>query len=174
MTPLTEHLGVADRSEHMRRTPPREVQKYFASKPESVGSARRFTTATLVAWGLEESGDDVELCVSELASNAVVHGAEPGHGFLVKLVADDISVRLEVHDDHGAGRGDSRPHVRHPAASDDSGRGLLLVELLAEDWGVEARHPLGKAVWSRFPTSLGRSAPPVPPPAVPGAVRAHG
>ncbi|SOE11625.1 Histidine kinase-like ATPase domain-containing protein [Streptomyces sp. 2323.1] len=91
------------------------------------------------------------LCVSELASNALLHGTKRGHGFLVRLHADDDFVRLEVHDsrDHHDGR-EPQPAVQHPADTDTTGRGLLIVDMLADCWGVETREPLGKVVWSRF------------------------
>ncbi len=126
------------------------TQKYFDAKPESVGMAREFTTDTLADWGLEVPVDDIRLCVSELACNALVHGTEPGHGFLVKLTSEDDFVRLEVHDSRSPRRGGLRPHVRYPDAADSSGRGLLIVEMLADTWGIEPRHPFGKIVWSRF------------------------
>lgn len=130
---------------------PDATQKFFDPKPESVGLARNFAVATLLAWGLEAPADDVRLCVSELASNALLHGTERGHGFLVRMDADDDFVRLEVHDSRGrhGGRA-SRPVVGHPADTDIAGRGLMIVDTLADGWGVEDREPLGKIVWSRF------------------------
>ncbi|MFE1957266.1 ATP-binding protein [Streptomyces sp. NPDC059479] len=122
-----------------------EARKYFDAKPQSVGLAREFATSALAAWGLDGPAEDIRLCVSELASNALVHGTEPGHGFLVRLAVDDDFVRLEVHDSRSA-----RPRVRHPAPSEASGRGMLIVEMLAERWGVEDRQPFGKIVWSHF------------------------
>ncbi|MFJ4920868.1 ATP-binding protein [Streptomyces sp. NPDC088725] len=124
---------------------PDPVQQFFTAKPESVGQARDFALTTLYSWGLSAHAEDIRLCVSELASNAVVHGSAPGHGFLVKLEADEDFVRLEVHDSRS-----SCPEVRHPCASDPSGRGLLIVEEFSDGWGVEERLPLGKVVWSRF------------------------
>ncbi len=134
------------------------TQKYFDAKPESVGLAREFTTAALTAWGLDGPADNIRLCVSELASNALVHGTEPGHGFVVKLTGDDGFVRLEVHDSRNPRRDGHRPHVRHPDLADTSGRGLLIVEMLADAWGVESRQPFGKIVWSRFKAAAIREA----------------
>jgi anti-sigma regulatory factor (Ser/Thr protein kinase) len=121
------------------------IQRFFDARPESVGLAREFATATLAAWGLSGTIEDVRLCVSELASNALAHGTQRGCGFLVRLVLDVDSIRLEVHDSRG-----QRPQVRHPAKTDTSGRGLLIVDELSDDWGVEDRRPYGKVVWSRF------------------------
>ncbi|MGX1851078.1 ATP-binding protein [Streptomyces sp. NPDC055299] len=135
---------------------PDATKKFFDSKPQSVGLARDFAATTLQAWGLDAPADDVRLCVSELASNALLHGTEPGHGFLVRLEADDDFVRLEVHDSRN--RHDDRgpqPVVRYPADTDTTGRGLLIVDMLADCWGVEDREPLGKVVWSRFKAGPG-------------------
>jgi anti-sigma regulatory factor (Ser/Thr protein kinase) len=131
------------------------TQHYFEPKAESVGLARDFATATLTAWGLAGPAEDIRLCVSELASNALLHGAEPGLGFLVRLTAEDDFVLLEVHDSR---RGGQRPHVRHTDPSDTSGRGLLIVEQLADEWGVCDRQPSGKIVWTRFKTATVREA----------------
>ncbi|WP_369212318.1 ATP-binding protein [Streptomyces flavofungini] len=121
------------------------IQKFFESRLESVSEARAFTTEALKVWGVLDRGDDVRLCVSELATNAVLHGTDPGHGFLVRLDADDGVVRLEVHDSRR-----QHPHPRRPGGMDTAGRGLLLVTALADGWGVEDRTPFGKIVWSCF------------------------
>ncbi|MEU6327350.1 ATP-binding protein [Streptomyces sp. NPDC047049] len=127
------------------------TQKFFEAKPESISLARDFAVMTLKAWGQDAPADDVRLCVSELASNAFLHGTKRGHGFLVRLEADEDFVRLEVHDSRNCH--DCRapqPAVRHPADTDTTGRGLVIVDMLADGWGVEVREPLGKVVWSRF------------------------
>ncbi|RLV79239.1 ATP-binding protein [Streptomyces rapamycinicus] len=124
---------------------PDPTQQFFAAEPESIRRARDFALTTLASWGLSERAEDIRLCISELASNALTHGTAPGHGFLVKIAADDDFVRLEVHDSRGR-----RPEVRHPDETDTSGRGLLIVEEFSDGWGVEDRQPFGKVVWSRF------------------------
>ena len=87
--------------------------------------------------------DDVLLCVSELATNALLHGVLPGRGYRLRLwsYADGL-LRVEVHDS-----GDGLPHIAVPA--DESGRGLLLVQALADAWGVDQRKP-GKVVWCEW------------------------
>lgn len=63
----------------------------------------------------------------------------------------DATQKFFVHDSHDrhGGRA-SRPVVGHPADTGITGRGLMIVDILAECWGVEDREPLGKIVWSRF------------------------
>ncbi|MFG2501503.1 ATP-binding protein [Streptomyces sp. NPDC048441] len=121
------------------------IQQFFDARPESVGKAREFAVQALDGWGLRARAEDIRLCVSELATNAIVHGAAPGHGFLVRLDSDDDVVRLEVHDSRR-----QQPVVREPAATDLSGRGLTLVAALSDGWGMEDRAPAGKIVWSCF------------------------
>ncbi|MEU5158420.1 ATP-binding protein [Streptomyces sp. NPDC020875] len=129
------------------------TQRFFDGRPESVGQARSFTAEALADWGLPDRAEDVRLCVSELATNALVHGTAPGHGFLVKLDADEEVVRLEVHDSRR-----QHPEARQAADTDTSGRGLILVNALADGWGVEDRTPVGKLVWSCFKATGGTTA----------------
>ncbi|MFJ4011248.1 ATP-binding protein [Streptomyces sp. NPDC090026] len=129
------------------------TQRFFDARPESVGQARSFTSEALADWGLPDRAGDVRLCVSELATNALVHGTARGHGFLVKLDADEDVVRLEVHDSRR-----QHPEARQAAGTDTSGRGLILVNALADGWGVEDRTPVGKIVWSCFKATGGTTA----------------
>ncbi|MFI8928839.1 ATP-binding protein [Streptomyces sp. NPDC053474] len=135
----------------MKATMPDPTQQFFTARPESVRAARDFTTRTLTARELDVRTEDIRLCVSELASNAVTHGTTPGHGFLVRIVIDDDVVRLEVHDSRS-----KHPVPGEPADTDVTGRGLLIVAALSDDWGVTTREPLGKIVWSCF--KVGRNA----------------
>jgi anti-sigma regulatory factor (Ser/Thr protein kinase) len=82
---------------------------------------------------LGDATADAELVLSELYTNAVLHGAPP---IRVRAGSADDGVQLEV-DDSTTGFGDPRP---------DS-HGLRLVAKLARDWGVR-RSPLGKTVWA--------------------------
>lgn len=113
-----------------------------------MGTARAAAGAWLRARGLPEvSCDDAVLVLSELATNAIRHTASAQFLCCVGLTADD-RIHLEVHDH------DTAPHDLIPCApspDDEGGRGLLLVEHLAEQWGVE-RSVLtsGNAVWARL------------------------
>lgn len=129
------------------------IQRFFDARPESVGQAREFATDALAEWGLPDRSEDIRLCISELATNALVHGTAPGHGFLVKLDADEQVVRLEVHDSRR-----QHPAARQAADTDTSGRGLTLVSVLADGWGVENRTPFGKIIWSCFKAAGGTTS----------------
>ncbi|MGW7492614.1 ATP-binding protein [Streptomyces sp. NPDC054786] len=113
-----------------------------------MSQARDFVLRTLAAWDLEGRADDVRLCVSELATNALAHGTRCGQGFQVTVNAEDGTVHVEVHDSSPR-----RPRPRRPTNDDVSGRGLHIVAVLSDDWGVEDRGVTGKFVWSRFKTT---------------------
>ena len=94
----------------------------------------------MTSWGLPGEVPFLELAVSELVTNAIVHG----HGEIeVCLSATDGIVRLDVVD---AG-GDEEPQVARPDARNGRGGwGLLVVERMADSWGAEAG-PAGTRVW---------------------------
>ncbi|WP_416983279.1 ATP-binding protein [Streptomyces sp. T028] len=122
-------------------------ERFFRRERRSVPAARLFATETLAGWGLAgtERADDVLLCVSELVTNALLHGVPPGRQFLLFLRYDGQVIHVEVHDS-----GPGVPRVVEPEG--EGGRGLLLVAALSDDWGVRER-PLGKAVWCEFVSS---------------------
>jgi anti-sigma regulatory factor (Ser/Thr protein kinase) len=101
----------------------------FRSEASEVAQARRLVRATLAEWGLGEHILALELAVSELVSNAVVHG----EGTIeVELTRTPGDVRLQVVD---AGGGE--PVLQPPSAPDAriGGWGLGLVDEVADDWG---------------------------------------
>ncbi|MGA4839022.1 ATP-binding protein [Streptomyces sp. G45] len=118
-------------------------ERFYRREQQAIPAARAFTRASLAAWEISDRVDDITLCVSELATNALVHGVPPGRGFRLRLFRDGGGVRVEVHDS-----GDGWPRLTEGGA-DESGRGLLLVAALADKWGVAERSP-GKVVWAEF------------------------
>ncbi|MBD0840015.1 MULTISPECIES: ATP-binding protein [unclassified Streptomyces] len=125
--------------------PPSPREAFYRRDRRSVRLAREFTRDALTDWALAERSDAVLLCVSELATNALLHGVPPGRGFRLRLVLEaDGALRVEVHD---SGGGDPLPTDGAPEA--EYGRGLLLVAALADKWGVGRRDP-GKIVWCEF------------------------
>lgn len=105
-----------------------------------LAAARRFTRLTLLAWAGGIAVDDALLVVSELAANALRHGAgDP----VLRLSVDGADVRVEVFDDNPA------PPVRRPAGL-DGGWGLALVDRLSTVRGT-APHGHGKVVWCVLP-----------------------
>ncbi|MER5544427.1 ATP-binding protein [Streptomyces sp. NPDC001118] len=119
--------------------------RLFDRRRITPGAARTFVAETLTQWGRTKRLDDVRLCVSELTTNAILHGVPTGGLVLVRVTLNDIQLRIEVHD-----RVDAPPRRRHVPATAETGRGLLLVSALADDWGVEERRGPGKCVWAAF------------------------
>ncbi|MDX3114434.1 ATP-binding protein [Streptomyces scabiei] len=116
----------------------------------SVSLARRSMDARLTAWRLPgELCADAVLLVSELATNAVRHAL--GTRFLCGVGLVGVGcLRLEVHDQDRSGRVLPR---REPGPDDEGGRGLLLVEQLAQTWGVDrSRLTGGNAIWATLTT----------------------
>jgi anti-sigma regulatory factor (Ser/Thr protein kinase) len=82
------------------------------------------------AWGYDGESQAVELAVSEMVTNAIVHG----RGLIeVRLAVNDDRVHLEVSDEGG---GPSIPEFAPGGRAEMGGWGLRLVESLAETWGV--------------------------------------
>ncbi|AZS71037.1 ATP-binding protein [Streptomyces lydicus] len=117
----------------------------FNRAATSVGKARAFVRAALPVEQLRHHIDDITLCVSELVANAVRHGSPAGHLILVRVIVNEMLLRIEVHD-----AGKSRPRLQSPADDVLSGRGLFLVDALADDWGIAPRDGLGKVIWVEF------------------------
>ncbi|WP_327323140.1 ATP-binding protein [Streptomyces sp. NBC_01210] len=117
----------------------------FARRRPTARNAREFVAETLSQWDLTERLDDVRLCVSELVTNALRHGAPAGHLILVRLELHDAQLLVEVHDSGGG-----TPRQREAPESSEEGRGLFLVSAIADDWGVTTRQGPGKRVWASF------------------------
>ena len=110
--------------------------------PISAHNARAFVSGQLAAHLLVHLADSMQLVVSELATNALVHAHTP---FSVTLVGDDHLVVLTVRDDST-----SLPARRTAQATDAGGRGLQLVDTLSTHWGVNTDAAGSKAVWASF------------------------
>lgn len=109
--------------------------------PEAPSHARRMLRD--VCAGEEILYDDAALLVTELVSNAVKHA---GTDVVVRACLSGAVLRLEVLD------GSRRPvRARVAEHSEEGGRGLILVDALADRWGVDA-HSDGKEVWAELET----------------------
>jgi anti-sigma regulatory factor (Ser/Thr protein kinase) len=113
----------------------------FLPVPRAVPALRRFVTEVLTGWGEESLVDDAVLVTSELATNAIGHADSPFHASVTRR---DGVVRIVIED---AGPGTAAPRAVTP--EDSSGRGILIVEMLSERWGIDAR-PDGKAIWAEL------------------------
>jgi anti-sigma regulatory factor (Ser/Thr protein kinase) len=110
----------------------------FPPRPDSVGAARRFASETLADLPAH-AFEPIELMVSELATNSVRHSHTE---FRLTIGRTSAEIRVEVRD---CGGGD--PAKRCPGPEEPSGRGLQIVELLSDAWGVDRAEGPGKTVW---------------------------
>ena len=111
-------------------------ERDFTPDAASVSSARRFVLSLIDAE--PELVDSVQLAVSELATNAVLHARSP---FRVRVSRHGERLRVAVHDSSPAA---ATKKDYGPTAV--TGRGLTIVEQLTDDWGVTP-DGVGKWVW---------------------------
>jgi anti-sigma regulatory factor (Ser/Thr protein kinase) len=108
----------------------------FPAARASARQARGF--ATRVLEGLNETQRSaIALMVSELATNCVVHAES---SFTVSIQLSETAVMIEVSD-----QGHGRPVMRSPDHSEANGRGLQIVDALADSWHIE-HHETGSVV----------------------------
>jgi anti-sigma regulatory factor (Ser/Thr protein kinase) len=128
-----------------RRQDRRTVLTIAQDQPERIADARQELRLILHDWSVPEHVDAAVLLVSELLANVLVHTDE--EAVVVAWLAGDAGdadgrrLRVEVSD-----RSDEPPHRRTPGEMASSGRGLMLLELLADRWGVQPRGE-GKCIW---------------------------
>ena len=115
------------------------AHRSFPHRPSSITQARRYVAANLDS--LPQSiADSVLLIVSELATNAIRHA---GTGFRVEIDLELDELCISVADS-----GDGDPVIVSPPPTQPSGRGLQIVELLSDRWGIIPATPKqGKKVW---------------------------
>ncbi|KAB2340616.1 ATP-binding SpoIIE family protein phosphatase [Actinomadura rudentiformis] len=123
------------------------------AQPAAVADARQFCAATLACWAAPRSSkpaltdnliDTAVLLTSEIVTNAVRHAHGPIN---LSLRHSERELTIQVSD-----RSTQLPHVRVAGPDDESGRGLYLVEALADDWGSHPRND-GKTIWCTLSTT---------------------
>ncbi|MET9808177.1 ATP-binding protein [Streptomyces halstedii] len=111
--------------------------------------ARLLATAHLGDWGMPT--EPAAQIVAELAVNAAFHGRVPGRDFRLRLaVHRGVRLRIEVTDTLGERLPPVPGAVKPPSGEAESGRGLLIVEALADRWGVETGPVPRKTVWAEI------------------------
>jgi anti-sigma regulatory factor (Ser/Thr protein kinase) len=123
-------------------------ESLFVAEARSVAAAREFVRGHLLHHGLSFLVEDVQLVVSELATNAMIHARTP---FTVTLAERDRSVLLTVRDGSP-----ERPVQVSASVLDMRGRGVSIVAKVSSKWGVAAAVDAGhaKSVWALFDTTL--------------------
>ncbi|MFF1464160.1 ATP-binding protein [Streptomyces sp. NPDC058330] len=127
----------------------------YTPTSRSVSLCRHRAARLVTQWGHPELACDTALLVSELATNALLHGSLRGRLFRVELTLTAATLRIAVSDP----RGERLPGLRAAADDECYGRGLVIVAQLADDWGVEPR-AVGKTVFAEL--AVRRRAPDMP------------
>lgn len=124
------------------------------AEPERIAEARQYLRELLHDWCSPDQVDSAVLLLSEVLTNVLVH--TDAAALLEAEITDGPQgrrMRIEVTD-----AGDDLPHLRTPGELASSGRGLLLIKLLAHTWGVAPRGK-GKSIWFELDED-GASTPP--------------
>ncbi len=121
-------------------TPPAEL--VLPMESTSASAARAFARRSGCTVHALEMLDDALLLISELVTNSVLHGGPP-----IVLAIECTDDRLHVRVRDGSA---TLPTPRVATDTEENGRGLSLVDLLTDTWGVEPvadEHGVGKQVW---------------------------
>ncbi|MEU1192188.1 SpoIIE family protein phosphatase [Streptomyces sp. NPDC005859] len=139
LVPARPYDDVALLMARTRRLPADRVADWeLPADPAAVAVARKTASRRLAEWGLAEQSFTTELVVSELVTNAIRYATGP---IRLRLIRERTLV-CEVFDG-----GATAPHLRHPRATDEGGRGLLLVSQVSQRWGTRFL-PEGKIIWA--------------------------
>ncbi|WP_369272245.1 SpoIIE family protein phosphatase [Streptomyces sp. R11] len=134
----------------VRPTTRRTMLSVAQAEPERVAVARQQLRELLHDWACDDQVDSAVLLLSETLTNVLVH-TDADALLLAEVRGEpgDRRMRVEVTD-----TSDDLPHRRRPGELASSGRGLMLIELLAHSWGVDPRGE-GKSIWFELYESEG-------------------
>ncbi|MBW1596341.1 SpoIIE family protein phosphatase [Streptomyces sp. JJ38] len=130
----------------------RTVLSVAQTEASRIADARGQLRDLLYDWTAPDQVDGAVLMLSEMLTNVLVH--TDGDALMLAEVTGEQGfrrLRVEVAD-----QSDELPHRRHPGELASSGRGLILMDLLAGNWGVDPRGE-GKAIWFE----VGEDSPPM-------------
>jgi len=135
---------------------PRVAVRSLAAQPRPVRAARDFAAVTLRRWGAAERAEDVAIVVSELVTNALRHGqpdsgpGRPAGRIRFGLLQPGPCVVCAVADPSR-----TAPVLKQADVLAETGRGLHVVDALADAWGCTTPAATGKAVWAMFAAGPG-------------------
>jgi anti-sigma regulatory factor (Ser/Thr protein kinase) len=125
----------------LTRAMPERVHLELGALTLAVPTARTWARVIMSGWGLARLAGDGALVLSELVTNSLVHA--PGRAVGIWLLTDRERLVIMVGDQSP----DMPVRAQAPDAGEPSGRGLVIVNALAEQWGAY-RVPTGKIVWA--------------------------
>jgi anti-sigma regulatory factor (Ser/Thr protein kinase) len=141
-----------ERHEGHERHVRRGCRVRLATGPAAPAEARRRVRDAIRSWQVPVDLDAALLLTSELVTNAVRHEAgQRAQAVVLAIVCSRGRLRIDVHDTSC-----SLPAVAEVPADAETGRGLLLVETLSEEWGFY-RTPAGKAVYFTLAFETGQA-----------------
>ncbi|WP_406477356.1 ATP-binding protein [Streptomyces sp. NBC_01615] len=120
----------------------------FTAEPEEVAALRRVLRLHLGLWGLHETIDSAQLCVSELVSNVIAH-VGLGTPTTLAVSMSGTHLRIEVHDPDAR----ALPTLLEAGADSEGGRGMAIVDAICDRWGVQL-HADRKVTWCELATGL--------------------
>ncbi|MEU6667019.1 SpoIIE family protein phosphatase [Streptomyces sp. NPDC046727] len=137
-----EGCGCGDTAVTVRPPVRRTLLSVAQDEPDRIAEARRHLRELLHDWVSDDQVDSAVLLVSEMVTNVLVH-TDTDALLLAEVTGAGAGrrLRVEVFD-----TGDDLPHKRRPGELASSGRGVMLIELLADAWGVDPRGE-GKSIW---------------------------
>jgi serine phosphatase RsbU (regulator of sigma subunit) len=150
-------VGTGGSSRQPQRPVRRTVLSVAQAEPERIAEARGQVRDVLHDWADADQVDAAVLMVSEMVTNVLLH--TDGDALLIAEISGERGarrIRVDVADGS-----DELPHRRSPGELASSGRGLVLMELLAGAWGVDPRGD-GKSTWFELYEAEGDAAGPLP------------
>lgn len=141
--PVCMHSPPARRAALPTAPPSRAVS--LPPSLRSVAAARRFAERWLAEWGLDELAPDAALLLSELVTNAIVHVPDGSGDVELALARTPAQLIAQVTD-----AGGSLPQCGRAGPDSENGRGMWLVEQIADQWGHHVS-AAGKTVWFALP-----------------------
>jgi anti-sigma regulatory factor (Ser/Thr protein kinase) len=121
-----------------------EIARHLLSATdEAPRNARALLAAQLSGFLTLEQGQVAELLISELVTNALRHTQSD---VILMDVSTDVRIRVSVTD-----QSSRMPQRQSPGPDEPEGRGLMIVDELAENWGIDALPGDGKRIWFELP-----------------------